>query len=314
MHLNHDTPLVSIIIPAYNAAQYLPQAIESCLAQTYPHYEILVVNDGSTDNTPDIARDYSGVICINQENKGLAGARNTGIAHAQGTYIQFLDADDILLPEKLALCVQAFREHPTIGLVYTDYEIRSADLARNLDHLKPNLALTDDLLSTLINNTSTLFKVPCALVKSEYVRRVNGFTPGMQGVEDWHFWIKLAAEGVNFLALPETLAWYRHSENSMSKDQTLMLQSRLVAYQGLRDLALPAHIDIEEHIAGRYHHLGMHFWRQNQRARARQTLRQAWQTHSQGRILRQTLWAMSYLLNAGQAEKILAWLTQVRGR
>src|SRR3712207_4601210 len=116
-HWREDTeptekPLVSIVIPCYNQAHFLGEAIESVLAQTYPHFEVVVVDDGSTDNTEAVAARYPGVRCIRQENQGLAAARNTGIRRSNGSYLVFLDADDRLLPNALEVGLKHLKEHP----------------------------------------------------------------------------------------------------------------------------------------------------------------------------------------------------------
>jgi glycosyltransferase involved in cell wall biosynthesis len=101
--------LVTVVIPCYNQAHFLGEAIESVLEQTYPHYEIVVVDDGATDNTSEVASRYPGKVrLIRQENRGLSGARNTGIRHSEGEYMVFLDADDRLLPEALERALSAF--------------------------------------------------------------------------------------------------------------------------------------------------------------------------------------------------------------
>ena len=95
----HDSPVVSVVIPCYRQAHFLPDAIESVLAQTYPHFEIIVVDDGSPDDTRAVAGRYPGVRCLRQRNRGLSAARNAGLAASIGTYVVFLDADDRLTPE-----------------------------------------------------------------------------------------------------------------------------------------------------------------------------------------------------------------------
>src|SRR5918994_1694671 len=95
------SPLITVVIPCYNQAHFLGEAIESVLSQSYPHHEIVVGDDGSTDDTSEVASRYDGVRLVRQENRGLAGARNTGIRHSEGDYLVFLDADDRLLPEAL---------------------------------------------------------------------------------------------------------------------------------------------------------------------------------------------------------------------
>src|SRR5436305_1443891 len=107
-----ESGLVSVIIPCYNQAHFLDEAIESVLAQTYSNREIIVVDDGSTDNTATVARCHSPVGYIYQENAGPSAARNTGVKESRGEYLVFLDADDRLLPEALEIGVDCLRQHP----------------------------------------------------------------------------------------------------------------------------------------------------------------------------------------------------------
>src|SRR5438045_8737275 len=93
-----STPMISVSIPCYNQAHLLPEAIESVLAQTYAHIEGIVVDDGSLDDTSQVANRYAGIRCIRQQNQGLSGARNTGLRESLGDFIMFLDADDRLTP------------------------------------------------------------------------------------------------------------------------------------------------------------------------------------------------------------------------
>src|SRR5713101_4173715 len=110
-------PLVSVIIPSYNHAQFLGQAIESVLAQSYSNFELIVVDDGSTDNTTEVARRYSPVRYIYQENAGLSSARNSGLRQSRGEFLVFLDADDRLLPHALETGISCMREHPECAFV-----------------------------------------------------------------------------------------------------------------------------------------------------------------------------------------------------
>src|SRR5215213_3125487 len=102
------SPLVSVVIPCYNQAHFLGEAIESVLAQSYPNFEIVVVDDGSTDDTSEVAGSYPKVRLVRQENQGLSGARNAGLARSEGEYVVFLDADDRLRPEALEAHLEHF--------------------------------------------------------------------------------------------------------------------------------------------------------------------------------------------------------------
>jgi len=112
---------VSVIIPAYNA-EYIREAIDSVLNQTFKDFEIIVIDDGSTDNTPNILKSYGNKIrWKSQENKGSASATNEGIKMAKSEYIAYIDADDVCLPERLEIQIKYLDEHPDVGLVYTDF-------------------------------------------------------------------------------------------------------------------------------------------------------------------------------------------------
>ncbi|MFC6588662.1 glycosyltransferase family 2 protein [Sulfitobacter pacificus] len=115
-------PLVSIIVPAFNVAKTLPATLNALLAQTFTDYEIIVVDDGSTDTTAALLEEYAGIPnfkVISQRNRGLAGARNTGIAAARGLYIGFCDADDLWVPEKLGCHVAHLHSAPHVGISYS---------------------------------------------------------------------------------------------------------------------------------------------------------------------------------------------------
>jgi glycosyltransferase involved in cell wall biosynthesis len=112
---------VSVIIPCYNHACYLPKAVRSVLDQSYPNIEIIVVDDGSSDNTRAVAENFDAVTYVYQENQGLSAARNSGIAASSGSYLVFLDADDWLLTDAIAINVKYFREGANIGLVSGNY-------------------------------------------------------------------------------------------------------------------------------------------------------------------------------------------------
>lgn len=117
-------PKVSVVIPTYNQARFVVEAIESVLNQTFQDLKIIVVDDGSTDDTKEALKKFGSKICyIYQENQGDAAARNTGIRAAKGEFIAFLDHDDLWLPDKLSIQMDAFSKNKEIGLVYTDYVV-----------------------------------------------------------------------------------------------------------------------------------------------------------------------------------------------
>lgn len=121
-------PHISIVIPAYNGERFIPQALDSVLSQSYRDYEIIVVNDGSTDQTANVLQPYQKQIrYVEQPNQGVAAARNHGMALAQGELVAFLDQDDVLLPDKLALQVDCFERHPEVGIVHSGWRLVDAE-------------------------------------------------------------------------------------------------------------------------------------------------------------------------------------------
>ena len=120
-------PLVSVIITSYNQARFLSDAIESVLTQTYSQFEIVVVDDGSTDNASEVVARYPAVRYIRQDNQGLSAARNTGLHESNGAYLVFLDADDRLLPVALETGVDCLQAHPECGFVSGHYSLIASD-------------------------------------------------------------------------------------------------------------------------------------------------------------------------------------------
>lgn len=148
--------LVSIIIPSYNNARYIVQAVESALAQTHPAVEVIVVDDGSTDATQQILAPYrSRIACLHQTNRGPAAARNAGLRIARGAYLLFLDSDDLLVPTSVAAKVSFLEQHPQYGLVYSAWKQINDDGSRVLGEVRP--ACQGDVLAALLRREFFFF-------------------------------------------------------------------------------------------------------------------------------------------------------------
>lgn len=203
------TPLVSIIIPAYNAARYIKEALESALHQTYPNCEVVVVDDGSTDHTRKILEPYmeeGKIRYIYQKNKGLAGARNAGIRAARGAYIALLDADDLFLPEKVREQVEALESHPSYGVCYCDILHFTDTTPRVFYHHRynyPSGNILEPLLSVQFINPLTI------VARAEVFERYGYFDEQLRRSEDWDLWLRWAYAGVEFFHLHKPLAHYR---------------------------------------------------------------------------------------------------------
>jgi hypothetical protein len=201
-------PRVSVIIPSYNLARLVPQAIQSVLDQTYTDFEVLVVDDGSQDNTREVIQSFDDarVQYIYQENRGLSGARNTGIQQAQGEFLAFLDADDTFFPNKLAGQVAALDRQPEVGLVAGGYWLvdennQPLQEKRNWEHT-PTLAVETWLFGCP-------FIVNAVLARREWVVRVGGFDPALRRVEDRDLWLRLAYAGCPMAWVPAIVCAYR---------------------------------------------------------------------------------------------------------
>lgn len=213
-------PKVSIIIPVYNYQQYIRECVDSCLAQTYPSLEIIVVDDGSTDNTPAILEEYgSKITYIRQENSGAAVALNKGIRLSTGEFVCWLSADDVFLPDKIKLQVQQFLLLPGFDLVYTDFLvidsegaiIREAESAWN----PPSRALSQVLNANFINGSTVMMR------KSAW-EDVGGFYERIPANVDTHMWIRLFLKNYKALLLPLKLVKYRTHPGNQTNNAKLM--------------------------------------------------------------------------------------------
>jgi glycosyltransferase involved in cell wall biosynthesis len=203
---------VSIVIPCYNHAQYLPQSIESALAQDYDNFEVIVVNDGSTDNSLAVATSYGERIkVVSQANQGLSPARNAGISAATAEFILPLDADDWVEPAYLKKTVPLMQER--VGVVGTHTACFGLG-----DHVWRTFSPT---MEQLKNDNS----IPvCSLIRRSVLQEVGGYNPALSGYdkehigyEDWNLWIDIMKRGWKVVIISEALFHYREKQGSMSR-------------------------------------------------------------------------------------------------
>jgi glycosyltransferase involved in cell wall biosynthesis len=215
-------PLVSVIIPAYNASLWIGETITSVIEQDYKHYEIIVVNDGSTDNTADIVESFgTAVRCIYKENGGQASARNTGITAATGKYVAFLDADDLWIKDKLKLQV-AQLEETGAKWGYADSFAFDGQSKEILYKFSDNQTQhSGDILKALF---STCFiPSPTAIVQRSVFSTVGLFNEEsrMRNREDWEMWLRIAAV-YPIVSISVPLAYYRvHSASATGSEDHL---------------------------------------------------------------------------------------------
>ncbi len=206
-------PSVSVIIPTFNAAVFLPQAVLSVLQQTFQDFEIIIVDDGSTDNTHEICERFpvSKVRTIYQQNMGSPAARNSGIRATNAKYIAFLDADDWYLPDKLALQVQALESQPQLGLVTGGWAtVNEAGETVRLD--RPWMVYPQIDAHLLFYECPLV--VHSVLVRRSWLEQVSFFDASLKFVEDWDLWLRLVLAGCK-MAWNEALVCTRrmHPQN-----------------------------------------------------------------------------------------------------
>ncbi len=221
-------PRVSVIIPTYNHARYVGEAIQSALAQDYDDLEIIVIDDGSTDNTRQVVAQFDHrVRYIWQENKGLSGARNTGIHAARGDYIALLDADDCWLPAFLSSVVARLEADNGLGAVHSGFYFVDGQ-GKPLPQIEVSTVPDDQMYDRLLDGE---FFVPAAvLVRRKCFERVGLFDETLRASEDWDMWLRVARE-FRFGGISQPLLHYRIHGNNMSADPEYMLRYQLMVVE-----------------------------------------------------------------------------------
>jgi glycosyltransferase involved in cell wall biosynthesis len=225
-------PLVSVVIPAYNAALHLSEAVESLFAQTHKNLQIIIVNDGSKDDTAKVAdalaQKDKRVEVIHKANGGVSAARNDAFKAVKGEYVCFLDADDVYLPEKVAKQVNFLEAHPEVVLVHCDYFIGN-ETFQNLERVyrgNPPAPLGQVFIYC------NWFPPLTPMLRASLVKKVGFFDTTLAGGEDWDYWIRCLEHG-KFEHINEFLAMYRrhskqshHNQGMMRRDETKAIERR----------------------------------------------------------------------------------------
>jgi glycosyltransferase involved in cell wall biosynthesis len=223
-------PPVSIVITTFNHTRFLGEAIESALRQTSPPCEVIVVDDGSTDDPASVVTRYPQVQLIRQINQGLAAARNTGWRAAGGRYVVFLDADDRLMPEALASNLKCFAERPECGFVYAGF--RYIDVTgRHLGSPTPKLIGEDPYESFLRGNCVTMHAT--VMYRRECLAEVGGFDIALSRCEDYDLYLRLARHYA-IAARVDCIAEYRQHDENMTRDIPRMLDTILLVMRRQR--------------------------------------------------------------------------------
>lgn len=236
--MNEDD-LISVVMPAYNAEKFIAESIESVLAQTYNNWELLIVDDGSTDNTKTIIKGF----CIKdqrikyyyQENGRQGKARNLALKHAHGKYIAFLDADDLWLPEKLHLQLEDIKREQA-DLVFADAKIFCDKLSDSIAVMQAGKGIFEGDIA--LKNFLEQNKIPIltVLMKVEVLREMNGFTelPAIQNAEDYHLWLRLLMNKKKLFGSSAVLAGYREHVSASTISDKLSIAKVIEAFEDLK--------------------------------------------------------------------------------
>ncbi|RZF59559.1 glycosyltransferase family 2 protein [Sphingobacterium corticibacterium] len=232
MTLSHSNiPIVSIIIPCYNQADWLPDTLLSVYEQTFTNWECLIVNDGSPDDTAEIGELWeqkdSRFKLIQKENGGLGSARNFGLDHSQGKYVLFLDSDDLISRTKLETSIKIFNEDNADVVVTNFYHLIN-------DKVKPPFCrLQQDFLSyeNILLKWDYEFSIPihCGIFKKELINETR-FNETLKAGEDWIFWLALFKNNPKAVYIDEELVCYRLHKKGVTRNPEVMLENKRLAH------------------------------------------------------------------------------------
>jgi GT2 family glycosyltransferase len=223
---------VSVVIPCYNGARFLREAIESAQNQTQPPERVIVVDDGSSDDSLRVARSVPGAIVIAQENRGASLARNRGLEEARGDYVIFTDQDDRLVPDAIETGLRAFREHPECGFVYGFHRAIDADGKASPDLIRRRV---DDASYLRTLEGDTLVPPGCAMFRRAAVDAVGGFRDGTFPTEDYDFYLRVSREAPIHCHNRIVVEYRFHGANATSGSASRALRSALRTLEAQRE-------------------------------------------------------------------------------
>lgn len=224
-----NQPLISVIVPCYNQAQYMDECLQSVLDQTYQNWECIIVNDGSPDDTEEVALRWvekdTRFIYLKKENGGLSSARNAGIEVAKGEWIQFLDCDDKITLDKFQMSSMYFDKY---DIIFSEYSLQFDDkVVINFKNQFINYIIN---FESIILNWDLYFTIPihCAIIKNKNIPLFNN---EMKAKEDLVFWIQLFKIVRTYFLIEQKQAIYRLNETSMTRNISHMQKYELKAYE-----------------------------------------------------------------------------------
>ncbi len=209
-----STPLISVIIPTFNNEKTISETIETVLSQTFSDFELIIINDGSSDSTLDVVNSINDprIEVYSYPNSGVSASRNRGIARARGEFIAFLDADDLWTKDKLKVQLKALQNNPQAGVAYS--WVDSIDENNNYLRMSSCCTAKGDVYEILLRG-NFLVSGSNPMIRSQAIKEVGGFDSSLTHAEDWDLYLKLAAR-YHFVVIPVPQVLYRISTNSAS--------------------------------------------------------------------------------------------------
>jgi glycosyltransferase involved in cell wall biosynthesis len=253
-------PLISVIVPCYNYGHLLFETLDNLRKQTYPDWECIVVDDGSTDTSSEVAKKMIQLDArfsyVYQKNAGLSAARNTGIRHSKGSFVQLLDADDFLESEKFKNQIAIFQQDPSLGIVYSEMRYFTSENLQLRRYTisgedKPWISFVDSntpnlLLEKLVY--ANLFVVNAPLIRKEVLNQIGDFNVALKSVEDWEYWCRCAFQNVKFKfdSKVDSMALVRTHSGSMSRSINRMMEASLIVRKSLPRLIENKGVDVKK--------------------------------------------------------------------
>jgi glycosyltransferase involved in cell wall biosynthesis len=235
MAQSSSRPVVSVIIPAYNAHLYIGDTLESAVSQTFRSFEIIVVDDGSTDDTQSIAQNFCdrGVTVISQSNAGPAAARNRALSIARGEYVALLDADDLWEPDYLQTMVGFLNSHPEVSIAFSDSVFfgKSKFNGRRFQEVYPPCTpITFAKLAAQVSHVCV-----AATIRREIFDHIGLFDESLRAIDDFDFWLRALHAGCQIEPVPRVLVRYRRHVSALSFEGTANYSSGLQILAKWRD-------------------------------------------------------------------------------
>jgi glycosyltransferase involved in cell wall biosynthesis len=311
-----SSSLVSVVIPGYNCGPFIGAALDSVFRQSYRPIEVIVVDDGSSDSTADVIHSYREVHYLRQSNRGPSAARNTGIGAAEGTYVAFLDADDLWMPEKLAEQVALLEAQPDAVLAFANMRLVSQESGH-----EPSMFEKYNLNASFFGHEHLVVKAPAKLVWSNFIPTstviakrqavidAGGFDEAFCKAEDWELWLRLALHAPIVYSRKLLMLKRVHDVNTSRDSEGMNVAALRVLEKFDRQhhaLLLRLGVDITGALRDGYRNLGYFYLRQIALADARAAF---WKSLSLGFQVRALIYFISTLLG----RRFVASVVRARG-